>query len=135
MHYLIRDEAATNRPIIGIAALGNAILGLNQRDDALGWSIRSLARRLDEGIAAERNTRSLTHLLNVARDEVSKIYTEDFALDGLSHDQAVRYLERIEAQANSARTWLFMPRETSGPQSTNSSATSTTRSAMAMPTV
>ena len=31
LHYLIRDEAGSNRPIIGVAALGNAILGLNQR--------------------------------------------------------------------------------------------------------
>ena len=39
LHYLVRDERGPNRPIIGIAALGNAILGLNQRDDALGWSV------------------------------------------------------------------------------------------------
>lgn len=54
MHYLVRDEAGPNRPIIGIAALGNAILGLAQRDDALGWSVHSLARRLDSSSPAEQ---------------------------------------------------------------------------------
>ena len=102
MHYLVRDEAGANRPIIGIAALGNAILGLNQRDDALGWSIRSLARRLEEGTPEERGEIA-RHLLAVARDEVSKVYAKDFALEGLPPSQAVRYLEGIEAQADTAR--------------------------------
>ena len=102
MHYLVRDEAGANRPIIGIAALGNAILGLNQRDDALGWSIRSLTRRLEEGTPEERGEIA-RHLLAVARDEVSKVYAKDFALEGLSPSQAVRYLEGIEAQADTAR--------------------------------
>ena len=54
LHYLIRDDAGPNRPVIGIAALGNAILGLNQRDDALGWSVKALARRLDAASSADR---------------------------------------------------------------------------------
>ena len=79
MHYLIRDEAGPNRPIIGIAALGNAILGLAQRDDALGWSVQSLARRLDEASAAEQR-KVVRHLLEFIRAEAERIYADDFAL-------------------------------------------------------
>lgn len=46
LHYLVRDAAGPGRPVIGIAALGNAILGMSQRDDALGWSRSALERRL-----------------------------------------------------------------------------------------
>ena len=39
MFYLIRDGAAERRPLIGIAALGNTVLGLAQRDN-LRWMER-----------------------------------------------------------------------------------------------
>lgn len=102
MHYLIRDNAAPNRPVIGIAALGNAILGLNQRDDALGWSVTSLARRLDESTRVERR-RIARHLLAFIRAEVDKIYATDFKIKRLPAAQAIRYLEQIEHEADSAR--------------------------------
>lgn len=102
LHYLIRDEAGQNRPIIGVAALGNAILGLNQRDDALGWSVRSLAKRLDGASAAEQR-KIAKHLVAFARDEVARIYAADFKLKKLEPEQAIHYLEEIEAQADTAR--------------------------------
>lgn len=102
LHYLIRDDAAPNRPIIGIAALGNAILGLNQRDDALGWSVRSLARRLDHATPAEQR-KIARHLVAFARAEVGKIYSRDFKLAKFDAKQKVRYLEEIEAAADHAR--------------------------------
>ncbi|MHB8695267.1 MAG: Druantia anti-phage system protein DruA [Solirubrobacteraceae bacterium] len=102
LHYLIRDEAGPNRPIIGIAALGNAILGLNQRDDALGWSVRSLGKRLDAASPADRR-KIARHLVAFARDQVSRVYARDFALSKLSADDKVRYLESIEAEADVAR--------------------------------
>ncbi len=102
MHYLVRDDAAPNRPIIGIAALGNAILGLNQRDDALGWSVKSLAKRLDESSPAERR-KIARHLLAFCRAEVARIYARDFALSKLDAAAKVRFLEQIEIEADSAR--------------------------------
>jgi hypothetical protein len=102
LHYLIRDDAGPNRPVIGIAALGNAILGLNQRDDALGWSVRSLGKRLDASSPADRR-KIARHLVAYARAEVAKIYARDFALSKLSPDEKVRFLETIEAQADAAR--------------------------------
>ena len=102
LHYLIRDERGPNRPIIGIAALGNAILGLNQRDDALGWSVHALSGRLDGSSPADQ--RSLArHLVAFARAEVDRVYARDFKLAGLTCDEKIRYLEDIEAAADSAR--------------------------------
>lgn len=102
LHYLVRDDAAPNRPIIGIAALGNAILGLNQRDDALGWSVHSLARRLDNSSPAEQR-KIARHLVAFARAEVDKIYRRDFKLAKLDATRKVEYLEAIEVDADTAR--------------------------------
>ena len=103
LHYLVRDERGPNRPIIGIAALGNAILGLHQRDDTLGWSFNALSRRLDDSSPADQ--RGLArHLVAFARTEVDRIYTRDLKLADLTSEEKIHYLEDIEAAADSART-------------------------------
>ena len=102
LHYLIRDERGPNRPIIGIAALGNAILGLNQRDDALGWSVNALSKRLEDSSPADQ--RSLArHLVAFARAEVDRVYARDFKLAGLNSEEKIRYLEDTSAAADTAR--------------------------------
>jgi hypothetical protein len=102
VHYLVRDAAGPNRPVIGIAALGNAILGLSKRDDALGWSFNALATRFRESSTAERST-LVGHLIGFMQAEVSRVYAEDFDLAGLSMQDAVRYLSVAEAEASAAR--------------------------------
>ena len=102
VHYLIRDAAGPNRPVIGIAALGNAILGLSKRDDALGWSVQSLAKRLKASTDGDRRA-VVSHLVEFMRSELSRIYADDFELSGMSMRDKVRYLERVEAEAVSAR--------------------------------
>ena len=102
LHYLIRDESGPSRPVIGIAALGNAVLGLNQRDDALGWSTKALLERLDD--SSPEGQRSLTrHLVAFARAEVARVYADDFELAGLSSAEQIRYLEGVAAAADNAR--------------------------------
>jgi len=44
--YLVRDRAQPCHPIIGIAALGNCVIGLKCRDDAIGWTPAAQAERL-----------------------------------------------------------------------------------------
>lgn len=102
LHYLVRDEAGPNRPVIGIAALGNAILGLAKRDDALGWSVPALGRRLDGASPGERR-KLARHLVDFMRGEISQVYAEDFQLAALTPREAVRYLEQAAAAAASAR--------------------------------
>jgi len=102
LHYLVRDEAGPNRPVIGIAALGNAILGLSKRDDALGWSVPALGRRLDAATPGGRR-KLARHLVDFMREEAFRIYAEDFELAGLTPVEAVRYLEEAAAAAAAAR--------------------------------
>jgi hypothetical protein len=67
LYLLIRDRAAPFHPVIGIAALGSAVVQIRERDDWIGWQsdrfvtmleqkpelrwARWLMRRLDEGAA------------------------------------------------------------------------------------
>jgi len=102
LHYLVRDDAGPGRPVIGIAALGNAILGMSQRDDALGWSAGSLMRRLE--VSSPRDRRRIArHLVAVMRSEGERIYAGDLRIDGLERADAVRRLLEVERSADSAR--------------------------------
>jgi hypothetical protein len=102
VHYLIRDAAGPNKPVIGIAALGNAILGLSKRDDALGWSVHAFAELMGASSAEERRE-LVGHLVGFIQSEVSRVYAGDFNLSGLSVHDSVLYLEQAEAEAAGAR--------------------------------
>ena len=102
LHYLIRDAAAPNRPIIGIAALGNAILGLNQRDDALGWSLRSLRQRLT-GASHDEQSHLAQHLLARLQAEFARIYKEDLNIDLTDVGKTLAGLAIVEADASASR--------------------------------
>jgi hypothetical protein len=102
LHYLIRDSAAPGNPIIGIAALGNAILGLSQRDDALGWSAAALRKRYESASTPERR-RLLKHLVSFMREERQNVYSKDLDIDGRPADEAIRLLAIIEKDADESR--------------------------------
>lgn len=102
LHYLVRDYAGPGRPVIGIAALGNAILGLSQRDDALGWSAASLARRFESASAPERR-KLARHLVDFMRAEQERVYAPDLGIGRLRPATAVARLLEIERSADSAR--------------------------------
>lgn len=48
MFFLIRDRAAQNHPIIGIGALGSAVVQLSVRDEWIGWTAPRLIATLRE---------------------------------------------------------------------------------------
>ncbi len=102
LHYLVRDDAGPGRPVIGIAALGNAILGLSQRDDSLGWSAASLVRRVESSSPSERR-KIARHLVSFMRAERERIYADDLGLDGLAPTETVARLVNIERSADTAR--------------------------------
>jgi hypothetical protein len=54
MFYLIRDGARPERPLMGIAALGNAILNSTPRDVFFGWSVSAFGRYLETKSPEER---------------------------------------------------------------------------------
>jgi hypothetical protein len=42
MFYLVRDSAHPKHPVIGIAALGNCVVQLSERDRIIGWSVEAV---------------------------------------------------------------------------------------------
>jgi hypothetical protein len=46
LYYLIRDAARPCHPVIGIAALGNSVVQMGERDKAIGWSLDGVEARL-----------------------------------------------------------------------------------------
>ncbi len=81
LFYLVRDDAGPNRPVMGIAALGSAVLGLAQRDDVLGWSANSLHKRLLAATGEDRLTIG-QHVLYVLRSDIDGIYAADLGVGG-----------------------------------------------------
>ena len=102
MFYLVRDDAGPGRPVIGIAALGNPILGLAQRDDYLGWSIDSLRRRLDNADERQRR-RIVRHFREVLDRDIASIHTDDLDLPEHSGESTVADLRVIEKDAAERR--------------------------------
>ena len=104
MFYLVRDCAVDARPVMGIAALGNPILGLNQRDHFFGWSISSLDKRLRTLDPGQQQSLA-GHFLKVLRAGLDETYHDDLLPNGLPDDwrEAVVELERIEQQSAARR--------------------------------
>lgn len=66
MFFLVRDRAAPNHPVIGIGALGSAIVQLGARDSWIGWTGKKFLERLDHEPSASWATwldRSVNELL------------------------------------------------------------------------
>ncbi|MFI6048384.1 Druantia anti-phage system protein DruA [Nocardia sp. NPDC051321] len=79
MMILVRDRAAPWHPIIGIAALGSAIMQLSQRDEWIGWQSDQFVRDLIENPSAKM-ARWVLRRLQQYREE---LYLDDLLDDGL----------------------------------------------------
>ena len=105
LFYLTRDGALPERPLIGIAALGNPVLGLAKRDDFFGWSSNGLERHLPDLSRPDRAALA-GHLFRVLEDGVEATYKEDLALskDPLRAAAAtVGALEEVERRSAADR--------------------------------
>lgn len=79
MPILVRDSAADDHPVIGIAALGSAIVQIEQRDSMLGWNSSAVverARAHPTDVFACWLERRLTCWLE-------EVFVEDLRVDGL----------------------------------------------------
>ncbi len=105
LFYLIRDAALPERPLIGIAALGNPVLGLSKRDDHFGWSANGLERRLPD-LSARKRREVAAHLVRVLRDAIESTFCADLGLppDPLGEaTKTVALLEEIERRSAATR--------------------------------
>jgi Domain of unknown function (DUF4338) len=105
LFYLVRDAALPVRPLIGIAALGNPVLGLAKRDDHFGWSAIGLERRLPD-LSARKRRELAAHLVALLREGVEATYATDFRVadDPLADPaRTVARLEEIERRSAADR--------------------------------
>lgn len=84
---IIRDEGLPNRPVIGIAALGSPIIHIPERDEWIGWDIKTRTKNLVYTMDAYiigalppyneiLGGKLISYLL--ASDELRKIYEEKY---------------------------------------------------------
>lgn len=78
MPVLIRDAAAENHPIIGIAALGSSVVQLTPRDNWIGWTPSVFI----ETLRKKPTARWAKWLLESWIDLVKAIYAKDFFQEG-----------------------------------------------------
>ncbi len=103
--YLVRDAGLADRPLIGIAALGNPVLGLAKRDDHFGWSARGLERRLPD-MTTRKRREFAAHLMRVLNEGIAETYSVDLGLhlDPLrAAGVTVEALEEIERRSAAER--------------------------------
>lgn len=83
MPILVRDRAARNHPVVGIAMLGSAIVQLADRDRELGWSPAVVLKKLRQN-PTSLDSKWLLSRLDTWRSE---LYTQDLAAEGLWSDK------------------------------------------------
>ncbi|MFF5219506.1 Druantia anti-phage system protein DruA [Micromonospora sp. NPDC000442] len=104
MMFLVRDRAVPFHPVIGIAALGSAVVQLAERDDWIGWQPRVFLESL-RADPTLRMARWITARLQTSLDE---LYVDDLVKDGLYwpslwDNPASEAIERLLKEAESRR--------------------------------
>lgn len=79
MMLLIRDSAATNHPVIGIAALGSSMAQQTLRDEWIGWDCDIFLRRVIENPTKEVAKWLLTSVERL----LDSVYSKDFLKEGV----------------------------------------------------
>ncbi|WP_174278271.1 Druantia anti-phage system protein DruA [Sphingomonas bacterium] len=106
LFYLIRDSARPGHPVMGITALGNAVMQLGPRDDAIGWTVDGLKRAIADGRVADGEV--LAALRARIREDYSEIFLQDLPVPPELPDHVTRdMLDRlavIDKQASDDRT-------------------------------
>ena len=78
MSLLVRDGAARNHPVIGIAALGSSVAQQRLRDVWVGWDQETMV----ETIRRNPSTKYSRWLLASLQDLISGLYMDDLMFDG-----------------------------------------------------
>lgn len=105
LFYLIRDAARPDHPVMGITALGNAVMQMGPRDDSIGWTIKGLNSAIADGRVSEAEV--LEAFRARVREDYSEIYVEDLPVPAeLPHAVPEDLLDRlamIDKQASGDR--------------------------------
>lgn len=104
MMILVRDRAARNHPVVGIAALASPVVQLNNRDHWIGWSSREFLAHLRKKASA-----SWARWVRDTFDELlTEIYVDDLIRDGVISRRDIRWpkaegIERLRECGKRAR--------------------------------
>jgi hypothetical protein len=112
LFYLIRDAAQPHHPVMGITALGNAVMQLTTRDEWLGWTLRGLKALRAEGLFTDEEI--LTALRERLRRDLDDIYLDDLGMDQFGEDQTpalLAHLRHIEEESRAEREAKLKARE------------------------
>lgn len=104
MLILVRDAAAPNHPVIGIASLGSSVVQQDLRDRWIGWHPATFVETLTAAPSVAAVKRLLTGLDSLIDD----IFTSDLVKDGLLTRAELRRptpeaIERLRKEADRAR--------------------------------
>lgn len=86
LFYLVRDSAQPFHPVIGIAALGNAVMQLTTRDKYLGWTTDGLLDLISKGVV--KDTEVLEAFKARLEEDYSQLFLEDLPIDSSIEDSA-----------------------------------------------
>lgn len=76
---LVRDRAVPFHPVVGIAALGSAIVQIRERDDWIGWQPERFLTNLSEN----PSLRMARWVVRRLEDGLSEVHLDDLVADGL----------------------------------------------------
>jgi len=86
MMILVRDAAAPNHPVIGIAALGSSVVQQSVRDQWIGWEGPSTVARLENMAPAK----AVEWLLKKTESLIASIYRKDLVRDEVVRETEIR---------------------------------------------
>lgn len=104
MPFLVRDRAVPFHPVIGIAALGSAIVQIRERDNWIGWQPQKLLKNLSDN----PDIRWAKWLLRRLNEGLREIYLDDLIEDGLYwptlwEEPSDDGIEKLREEANARR--------------------------------
>ena len=87
MMILVRDAAAENHPVMGIASLCSPIIQISERDKWLGWHPDSFIER----VRSQPSVKLARWLLSTVDAAIDEVYIADFVSDGLLSRWAIAH--------------------------------------------
>lgn len=104
MLILVRDAAAANHPVIGIAALGSSVVQQESRDRWIGWTAHEFVKSLESRPAPIVKA----WILNRLEALIGEIYVKDLVEGGLIRRKdlespSAAVIERLQTEASEAR--------------------------------
>lgn len=104
MMILVRDSAAPNHPVIGIASLGSSVVQQDLRDKWIGWHPTAFV----EEFSRRPDIKKMKRLMAGLDELIDAVLTRDLIKEGLLsrrdiQDPSIEVIERLRAEALRAR--------------------------------